>query len=321
MTVTKKIGVAAQYEHPILDRVYAINKDYVEDSDWETAPHNRQEFLDWWWTQFAENCQRCVLGTSRTLTVKPDGFVGDGQQPLIMIVGEGPGVNEDACGLPMISPLTLRASRCGMCKNVQGCYSHKMLSRPDSRHPRNKDIVCKPNVQKTLQLREKFYIQSAGSVLDGILIKLWKFNYPRHSWVELHNRLHPDQAWTHGSPWFVSNCVLCRSFDRLTKKDTPPGTAAKNICRRWFVWQWAAVQPVITVCLGVPALEAVTQGRERTSVRAGEIFHTAKFGPILYQPHPASIMREEHEGMQGLGFARLADTLRRALEYAGYPTD
>lgn len=306
--------------HPILDRVLAINPSYVEESDWDEAPVDRQQFLDWWWAKYAENCERCVLSVGRNMVVKPDGRVGDGKRPLIMIVGEGPGVLEDNTGLPMVSPNVLRASRCGMCNNVYDCYDHKMLAKPDSRHPRNKEIICRPEITNKLQLRDKFYVQSAGSILDGLLVKKWKMNYPRQSWIELYNRLHPTSPWENQSPWFVTNTVLCRSFDKLTKKDCPPGTAPSSICRRWLAWQYAAVQPAITVCMGLPALNALAGGQEKASVPMGEIYESKKFGNIIYIPHPAHAMREKNTAMKALEFGKFGDVLRKALEFCGYPT-
>jgi len=315
------VSPEAVKHHPILDLVLSINKDMVEEGEWDAAPHDRQEFLDWWWATYGVNCERCVLSVGRNLVVKPDGYVGDGRRPMIMIVGEGPGALEDATGLPMVSPMVLRSSRCGVCARAHDCFSHKLLPKPNSRHPKNKPIVCRPQPTDILQLRERFYIQSAGSVVDGILMSRWKFNYPRQSWLDLYNRLHPEAPMLQGSPWFITNTVLCRSADPLTHKDTSPGTAPKSICKKWLVWQWAAVQPKITICFGLPALEALTQGKERSQIVAGEIFHTAKFGPIIFHHHPAHLMREENATVQALNFAKIADVFRKALEYAGYPTD
>lgn len=306
--------------HPILDKVYQVGKDLVEEKDILDAPTNPSEFLNWWWNTYGEACTRCVLSEKRTLVVKPDGKISPRGLPQIMIVGEGPGIMEDLTGVPMVSPLTLRSSRCGWCLKSEVCYAHKMLEQPTSRHPKNRAVKCQPQPSGKLQLVDKFYLQSAGSILDGVLIKLWKFNYPRQSWIDLYNKLHPDQPWVHESPWFITNTVLCRSFDLLTLKDTVPGTAPKNICKKWLMWQWAAVNPAVIICLGRPALEAFTQAKERPHVIDGEIFHTAHFGPIIYQPHPARLMREDNLQVQGLGFAKLAKTLRLALEYSGYPT-
>jgi hypothetical protein len=43
-----------------------------------------------------------------------------------------------------------------------------------------------------------------------------------------------------------------------------------------------------------------------------------KYGTVLFQNHPAHAMREENSTVQALQFAKLGDTLRRALEIAGY---
>lgn len=305
--------------NPILDRVLLIHKDFITSKDIEEAPINPAEFYSWWWDTKASNCLNCILGEHRTCVVKPDGLI-DGK-PKIMIIGEGPGILEDVTGLPMVSPTVLRSSRCGFCRKASNCFSHKMLDRPNSRHPRNKTISCNPLPSENLQLTRKFYLQSAGSLVDGLIFRQWGLAYPRQSWLDLYNKLHPDKPFTHSSPWFITNTTLCRSSDPITGKDSPPSTAVKAACKKWLAWQWAAVNPRISIVLGIPALDVVTSGSEKSGVIPGEIFNTSKFGPIIFFNHPAKAMREENKMTQGLMIARIASIFKKALEFSGYPTE
>lgn len=310
------------HDHPILERIGQINEQYVEDS-WQALapPTDPQEFLDWWWTTLAENCTRCVLSSTRIKVVKPDGDV----RARIMIVGEGPGVMEDGTGVPMVGPLELRSSRCGSCANHLRCWKHKMKDDPSSRLGRKQLTQCAPQLStnNTLLLRKKFFLQSAGAVLDGILIHQWKYTYPRHNWIELYNRLHPDNPWEHESPFFITNTVCCRSWDQVKNVDVSPGTVSKNRCRAHLAAQWAAVQPVITIALGKEALEVLIGAAGQTKARAVNVndIITTPFGPVIYQQHPAYFMREENQNVKGLQFAKLSDTIRKSLEFVGLPVE
>lgn len=306
--------------HPILKRAKAVLSTCVTEEEAQAAPHDRQEFLDWWWKELGGPCTRCVLSTTRCQTVKPDGRVDHGR-PMVLVVGEGPGEMENFTGLPLVGPMELRGSRCGHCQLVGGCYSHKMLYRLDGRHPRKKTIVCAPQIGPDALLTQKFYLQSAGSIVDAVLMKAWNMSYPRQNWLDYYNELHVDAPWVHHSPWFFTNSILCRSFDTQLNKDKEPGTIPKRECKKWLIWQWAAVQPRVTILLGVPALEAMVSNKaQRAGIIAGEPFEHPKLGTMIFQSHPARMMREENEATQALMFAKLGETFRRALDLCGYPT-
>lgn len=306
-------------DHPILHRVWKMQPNWVRDEWVEEAPRDPAQFLEWWWSVLGESCTACVLSETRIKVIRPDGDT----HAKIMIVGEGPGALEDATGVPMVGPLELRGSRCGSCMSVQRCWKYRMKDSPQARMGRKQLTVCRPQPAKNLVLRKKFFLQSAGSVLDGILIHQWKFSYPRHNWIELYNRLHPDNPWTHKSPWFITNTVMCRSWDPVKNSDVPPGVVAKNKCRMHLAMQWACVQPQITIALGREALECLIGSggqKKAASVRVNEIIET-EFGPVIFQQHPAFYLREENQNVKGLQFAKVADTLRRALEYCNFPVE
>lgn len=316
MGETKKAKKVVELPHPIANRVFQLDKKLIEEEDYEKWPTDPQEFLEWL-KERTNVCERCALCETRTTVVQPDGAAS----ARIMLVGEGPGYLENLSGIPLVGPLELRASRCGTCARVMTCYDNRILNRPGARSGKAKEVECKPEPtdEPTLPKRA-FFLQSAGSVLDGIILNNWKYAYPRHNWIEYYNRLHPMAPWAHESPWYITNTVLCRSFDQVKLKDTTPPMPTRAECKRWLAMQWAAVEPRVMVALGRPALEVLMGSQERAkSIAAGDIVDT-KFGPVLFQFHPAFYMREPNREVRAYGMAKIGETLRQALEMAGLPT-
>lgn len=301
--------------HPILSKVEQISKNYILDLDPETVPTEPQEFLDWWWESLAKNCISCPLSQSRNSVVKPDGIAS----AKIMIVGEGPGFLEDLSALPMIGPLELKSSHCSHCLKANDCYSSRILKSPIAFGSAPKAITCKPQYTNQYQLPVSFYLRSAGAVLDGILIDKWKFTYARHNWIELYNSKHTTQPLDHESPWYITNATLCRTTDVTRLSDKPPEGLPKKICRRWLAFQWAAVQPEIIISFGRVSLGVLMDSEKAAERVTPNTIVDTKFGPVLFQNHPAFFMRERSKVIKAYNFAKIASTLSKALEIAGYP--
>lgn len=299
----------------IIERINHIDKRYLEGLDVDTLPEDPQEFLDWWWETQAKVCESCPLSESRNQVVKPDGKAS----AKIMIVGEGPGFLEDLAGIPLVGPIDLRTSTCNNCLRVTDCYSSRLLKTPNAMGGPKKVVKCSPMLTLKRQLISKVYIRSAGSIIDGILIKKWKFTYPRNNWITYYNNLHEDKPWTHESPWFITNAVLCRSTDASGLNDASPATVPRQKCKRWLTFQWAAVNPKLIVCFGRVAL-SVLMGNEKAAnlVTPNSIIET-KFGTVLFALHPAHHMREKSKIVRAYGYAKTARALEMALEYIGLP--
>ncbi len=302
-------------ENEILERISSIDKRYLEGIDIDSAPVDPDEFLTWWWNTYAKGCELCPLADERNKVVKPDGKAS----ARIMVVGEGPGFLEDLAGVPMVGPLDLRSSHCNLCSKITKCYDSRLLRTPSAMGGPRKVVKCEPTYVAKHQLLSKAYIRSAGAILDGILIKKWKFNYPRNNWVEYYNKLHPTEPWTHESPWFFTNAVLCRSTDASGLNDAAPASVPRQKCKKWLTFQWAAVNPELIICFGRVAL-SVLMGNEKSAatVEPNSIVET-KFGPVLFQNHPAWFMRERSKTVKSYGYAKIASTLQKALEYVKLP--
>jgi hypothetical protein len=200
------------------------------------------------------------------------------------------------------------------------CYKKRLLVSPTAFMGKSELVTCNPNfVAGKSFLPKRFFLRSAGAVVDGILLKRWKYSYPRHNWIELHNRSNPSDQWTHQSPWYITNTVLCRSTDATGLKDQPPESVPRQKCKLHLTYQWAAVQPEIIIAFGRVAL-TVLCGSE-TRAKAVKPFETidTKFGPVLFQNHPAHFMRENSREVKAYGFAKIGETLARALDHVGLP--
>lgn len=258
-------------------------------------------------------CVSCALCQNRNSVCLPDGH----WTAKVMIVLEGPGFLEDLAAVPLVGPKTLESSRCNRCANIRKCYATKLLTKINERKWRSAEVKCKPDFVPNPVLDKGFFLRSAGTVFDGILIQKWGFMYPRHSWLVEYNRRHPEDPWTHLSPWFITNAVMCRSYDRNTLRDEPPTNACRNACRKWLLYSWALIEPKVIVAFGRPALASI-MGNESAAqrVKPGTLVDT-KLGPTIFTYHPAFFMRDDNEKSKALGYARIGEALEIALDMAG----
>jgi uracil-DNA glycosylase len=300
--------------HPILDRVAAIRSNLVEGLNYAEIPTDPEEFLEYFWAKEISSCQRCMLAETRSIVAKWDGTT----KAKIAVILEGPGFLEDRAGIPLVGPIELRGSRCGTCFNVKECYQHRLMYKPFGKAGEPTGKECTPDIRDKSTLPHSFYLRSTGAIVDAILINNWKFSYPRHNWITRYNLLHPDAPWTHESPWFFSNIVLCRSWDKEKNKDMPPSTGAKLSCKPWLVFQLAAVNPELILCLGRESLNSLIGEKPAQSVRPGQ-FVDSKYGKILYYYHPAHLMRERNKQIKAHNYGKFSRILEQALEYVGLP--
>jgi len=297
----------------ILERIQLVDKANFkameQHGDFEGLSENPKEFLEEVFKRMSL-CTRCALSEKRTQVVLPDGTY----QGKIMILSEGPGSLEDASGLPFTGPMELKASRCATCANSVSCYDHRILYKPNSYNKKSKPIICNPKPVNKNTLPKQFYIRSAGAILDAVISKSFGNKYPRQNWINLYNK-EKEEKIPYDSIWYITNTVSCRAYNHITGKDETPSNTFRSICKKWLLLQWAVLQPAVIVCLGKSALELLVGGADKANqVVAGELFDT-KYGKVIYQPHPASVMRESHLESRAYGYAKLAETLKKAVEY------
>jgi uracil-DNA glycosylase family 4 len=166
--------------------------------------------------QEASTCPACDLAQTRTKVVFGD---GNADSPL-MLVGEGPGQNEDATGLP--------------------------------------------------------FVGRAGTLLDECL----------------------REAGMLRKHIYLTNVVKCRpTVEEAGRiKNRPPRADESGTCiPLWLEKQIATVQPLVILCLGAPAANAVIHKNFKMTQERGRWFESRYARYALAALHPAYILRQEGE--------------------------
>jgi DNA polymerase len=164
-------------------------------------------------------CQRCELGATRLNAV-----IGRGNpQAKIMIVGEGPGQNEDEQGLPFVGKAgqlldqILASVQFDRDQDVYICNIVKCRP-PDNRKPTPAEMdACKPYLLEQIRLVDPPVILLAGTTaVQGILQDKRGISKIRGQWIEWQGRL--------CMPIFHPSYLL-RNASR--EKGSP----------KWYMWQ------------------------------------------------------------------------------------
>jgi len=119
------------------------------------------------------SCTACALGATRTLPVPGEGAAN----PLVMVIGEGPGADEDAAGRPFVGKagqlLDKMLASIGLSRNTN-CYIANMVKcrPPGNRDPEAGEIAaCFPYLEQQITLLQPALILCAGRVAAQNLLK------------------------------------------------------------------------------------------------------------------------------------------------------
>ena len=111
-------------------------------------------------------CSACRLCETRTLAVPGDGV----ENPLVMVVGEGPGADEDRTGRPFVGRagqlLDKMLASIGLSRE-KNCFIANMVKcrPPGNRNPSQDEIAaCFPYLQKQIELLKPKIILCAGKI-------------------------------------------------------------------------------------------------------------------------------------------------------------
>ncbi len=168
-------------------------------------------------TAHCDRCERCQLGKTRTHAV-----VGRGNpQAPIMIVGEGPGQNEDETGQPFVGKAgqllekILASVQLNSERDVYICNIVKCRP-PDNRVPAPEEIAaCKPYLLEQIRLVDpKIILLTGATAVRGLTGDKRGITKIRGTWIDWHGRfcmpiLHPayllrNPSREPGSPkWFM----------------------------------------------------------------------------------------------------------------------
>ena len=184
----------------------------------------------------ANVCPACDLSETRTKVVFGD---GNAESPL-MLIGEGPGMNEDATGLPFVGRAGVLLDEC---------------------------------------LRE------AGMLRKHI---------------------------------YLTNVVKCRATleEAGRIKNRPPRADEVGACvPLWLEKQIGVIQPLVILCLGAPAANAIIHRSFKMTQERGQWFESRYVRHAMAALHPAYILRQEGEAYD-MARRTLIDDLMAARDKA-----
>jgi uracil-DNA glycosylase len=309
----------------ILERIKGVSPAYfksvLEETPLSLIPEDPTEFLNWV-KEGMSTCQKCILSDTRNNVTLPEGKYG----AKIMIVGSASTIYDDLTGFPFTGTTQLKTSNCNHCKKTDKCFENRIIYDADQRTRWPKELICNYQASDIQKLNMDFFIKSPGAILTGAIREAFGYHLPRQSeidfqWVKEKNLPldyltgNKNVCDTPPSAWYITNIVNCRSFDKTRNFDQEPINAQRVSCQPWLMKQWAAVNPVITVVLGRFPLMFYVGGKEKAgAVVPGQIFDT-KLGPVIFENHPSEYLRSKHEVYKGYGYAKLVNSLTKAVEF------
>jgi uracil-DNA glycosylase len=130
---------------------------------------------------------------------------------------------------------------------------------------------------------------------------------------------------------YICNVLKCRAALRENGRlqNRPPRVEEAAACRDWLDAQLAVIRPVVLLCLGSPAANALIHPNFAITRERGRWFTDSPFAPWMMAAfHPAYILRQHGEGydsaraslVRDIGAARLKVVeLRKAARAAAGP--
>ena len=131
-------------------------------------------------TTDVHDCRKCRLCETRKNTVPGEGA----ENPVVMVIGEGPGADEDAAGRPFVGragQLLDKMLAAIELSRDSNCYIANMIKcrPPGNRDPQGDETeACAPFLERQIQLLNPRFILCAGKISAQKLLKtgdsMWK---------------------------------------------------------------------------------------------------------------------------------------------------
>jgi len=139
-----------------------------EDEEDRTAPNSLADIA-----AAVTACATCALAATRTHSVPGEGV----ENPLVMVIGEGPGADEDASGRPFVGKagqlLDKMLASIALSRD-KNCYIANMVKcrPPENRDPEPEELAaCFPFLEQQIALLRPRIILCAGRVAAQSLLK------------------------------------------------------------------------------------------------------------------------------------------------------
>lgn len=100
---------------------------------------------------------------------------------------------------------------------------------------------------------------------------------------------------------YICNIIKCRAcfFDAGRVQNRQPTIEEVAACSRWLDRQLGIIKPLVIVCLGSPAANALIHKNFRITQERGQWFTTCRYAKYASAAlHPAYILRQEGEAYQ-----------------------
>jgi uracil-DNA glycosylase family protein len=112
---------------------------------------------------------------------------------------------------------------------------------------------------------------------------------------------------------YVTNVVKHFKWEPQGKRRLHKKPSAREIaaCRPWLDAEIAVIKPVIIVCLGATAAQALLGKEFRVSRQRGELVPSPLAPVVLATVHPSSILRSPDEETRRLAREQFTDDLRK----------
>lgn len=109
---------------------------------------------------------------------------------------------------------------------------------------------------------------------------------------------------------YICNVLKCRAalMENGRLKNRPPRVEEAAACRSWLDTQLAIIKPLVIVCLGSPAANAVIHPNFAIMRERGKWFTDSPHAPwVMAALHPAYILRQHGEGFDTARASLVAD--------------
>jgi uracil-DNA glycosylase family 4 len=109
---------------------------------------------------------------------------------------------------------------------------------------------------------------------------------------------------------YICNVIKCRAalLEDGRLKNRPPRVEEAAACRGWLEAQLRAIQPLVIVCLGSPAANALIHSNFSITRERGQWFRTSPYAPwIMAALHPAYILRQHGADFDGARVSLIHD--------------
>ena len=162
-----------QQEKPALPLVYLVDEEdpyseSLDSSDSSESPDSLETVAE----EIAV-CKACLLSEKRTLAVPGEGA----QSPLVMVIGEGPGADEDRAGRPFVGRagklLDKMLEQIGLFR-IKNCYIANTVKcrPPGNRDPAHDEMdACYPYLERQILLLKPQFILCVVRVAAQYLLK------------------------------------------------------------------------------------------------------------------------------------------------------